>query len=598
MSLSSDIISEKSTSYNNLSTKRALWDKVEQLFHGQINDGISAKTKSRVFDPKLATLSLERSYRVMSQLPTGKVIGIGSNDLGDAKLKSLLMDKYVLKNANAQFDFLTKMRMVDLYSNIYGNFFTLTDWDVKTNGYMGPDVWLLNIRDVFPQVGAVSLEDSESIIIRTWRPLSFFEGLRKNKEYKNIDKIIVKLEELAGSKQNRDSNSLSKREENQYGNQQSTKNGGYYECLTRYEKDRWVDVCVDADTEFRDTKNPQDNGELPVDCKYSIPLLDDFMGFGDFERGASMQMMINSLWNLYGDGVKMSIFPPVAIDKNNIASPSSIQWNAAAKWLFRGNPSASVTPLSLTPQGIQTFNNVYQVATSSMLNMFGTTDTTVTSQTDPGMGKTPDAIKFQAARENTRDNADRFFMEQYLSKVMKKMVNLLNKKQNGKLEIRMFKEEIDLLAKEYPEIRDQYNEETGKLAVKKGKSSMLYDFEIVQGSTYAVDQKSQQENLQMLLELYQRSQTPQGNTLVNDLAVSGYNFNFGELFKRSVSMSGIQDWDKILTEKTEEEKDDTAINQNDQIFQQAVQQVMGGGMNNIPPTPPMAPEAQTMGGMQ
>jgi hypothetical protein len=50
-----------------------------------------------------------------------------------------------------------------MYSNIYGNMFSLIDWDVKPNGYVGPDVWMLNIRDVFPQVGAVSLEDSDML---------------------------------------------------------------------------------------------------------------------------------------------------------------------------------------------------------------------------------------------------------------------------------------------------------------------------------------------------------------------------------------------------------------------------------------------------
>jgi len=111
---------------------------------------------------------------------------------------------------------------------------------------------------------------------------------------------------------------------------------------------------------------------------------------------------------------------------------------------------------------------------------------------------------------------------------------------------------------------------------------MLYDYEIVSGSTYAVDQKSQQENLSMLLDMYNKSQTPQGNMLVSDLDRSGYKFEFGELFKRVISMGGIQDCDKILVEKTEEEKDQSVIDENNQIFQQAVQQAMGG-INTVPP---------------
>ena len=45
-----------------------------------------------------------------------------------------------------------------------------------------------------------------------------------------------------------------------------------------------MDFCVDADLEFRDIKNPHDNGELPVVCKYSIPLIDDFMGMGELSE--------------------------------------------------------------------------------------------------------------------------------------------------------------------------------------------------------------------------------------------------------------------------------------------------------------------------
>lgn len=588
--LASEIISEQDVSFRNLSTKRALWDETEQLFHGQLRDAISSGAKSKVFDHKLSTLILERSYRVMAQLQTGKVIGIGKNDIGDAKLKNLLLEKYVIPNANAQFDFLTKMRMMDMYSNIYGNFFSLTDHDVKPNGYVGPDVYLLNIRDVFPQTGPISLEDSDKIIIRTWRPLTYFEGLSKQDGFKNIPKIIAKLKDKAGSKQTRDSDSKSKREEVEYPDNSEAKDG-FFEILTRYERDRWVDVCVDADLEFRDKPNPHDNGELPIDCKYSIPLLDDFMGIGDMERGAPMQKTTNAVWNLYLDAVKMSIFPPVLLNKDNIASASSIQWKAAAKWLGRNNINNFAQPMNLTPRGIDSFNNVYQVATSSILNLFGTTNTAVTAQTDPGMGKTPQALKYQQARENTRDNADRFFMEQYLTKISKKMVNLLNKKQSGDIAIRMFSEEIDLIAKDYPEVKEMYDDKTGELSVKKGSENLLYDYEIVSGSTFALDQQAQQENIQMMLNLYQQSQTPQGNKLVDDLRAGGYDFNFGELFKRLISKGGIEDWDKILTELSEDEKADMVLQKDAQKFQQILQQA-AGGLGQVPPQPNEQPNDQ------
>ncbi|NCN25999.1 hypothetical protein GW915_00335 [bacterium] len=599
--ITNEIKSRFQASFDSLKEKRPVWDSAEELFHGQLNDAVSSKTKSQVFDHRLSTLIIERAYRVMAQLPVGKVRGISKNDLGDAKLKNLILDKYIIPNANAQFDFLTKLRLVDMYSNIYGSFYSLVDWDVKPNGYIGPDIWLLNIRDVFPQVGAVSVEDSEFVIVRTWQPISYFENLKKQDGFKNISQIVEKLKKKAGSKEGRDSANKSKRGETQYPESPEVPGKGFYEVLTQFERDRWVDYCVDADIEFRDGKNPHDNGELPISCKYSMPLLDDVMGMGDMERGDSMQRVINAVWNLYLDGVKMSIFPPALINKDNIAAMSSIKWGAAEKWLVRGQIDDAVKTIQLSPQGISTFNNTQQTANASLLNLFGTSDTTVTQATDAGYGKTPQALQMQQARENTRDLADRFYMERYLASTMKKMVNLISKKQSSAITVRMFKEEIEEIARSYPEVADMYDEEKGKLSINKGGGSNLYDYEIVSGSTAAMDSKAQQENLSSLITLYIKSQTPNGNTLVADLDREGYTLKFGELFKKVVASSGIQDWDKILVEKTEEEKDQTILQNDAQVFQNVLAQMQQGqNMNATPPQPDMGGQMPqpNMGGMQ
>ena len=603
MDITDEILTRKEQAEDYLSTKYDTWDVYEQLFHNDTADAISGKTKSRVSDPKLSTLVLERSYRVMAQLPTGKIKAISKNDLGAAQLMNLIVDKYVNVNANAQFDFLTKLRMVDMYSNIYGNFFALIDWDVKKNGYVGPDMWLLNIRDVFPQVGAVSLEDSDYVIVRSWQPMSFFENLGKRQGYKNIDKIITSLKDLSGSKHAREQSEKSTREAQMYGgNTDPAKGAGYFEVLSQYEGDRWVDYVVDADEVFRDTDNPHDNGELPIVCKYSIPLIDDFMGMGDFERGASLQNVVNSVWNLYLDAVKMSIFPPVILNKDNMSVPSSFQYIAAAKWLSRGQIQNTAMPIQLTPRGIETFNNTYNIANGSLLNLFGTTDTSVTQEVEAGFGKTPQALKMQSQRENTRDNADRFFMEQFVKNVYKKMVNLVSKKQASAVTLRMFNEEVEELMRGYPEIKEMFDEKTGKLTISKSKvGNTLYDYEIVSGSTYALDQKSQQDNMLQLFQMF-TANPQQGQMLMQTLDAEGYQMKIGELVKRMIASSGIQDWDKILIEKTQEEKIDTNLMQTRQQFEMAAQQIMGGSMNQVPPTPgqgqPMPPQGMPpQGGM-
>lgn len=585
--------------------KRKLWTEYEDLLHGQLSDSISnsSKVKSQIVDPKLATFVMDRSARVMAQLPTGKVRAISKNDEGSSRLMNLILDKYVIPNANAQFDFLTKCRMVDLYSNIYGNFFVMTDWDVRKNGYVGPDFWMIPIRDVFPQVGAMSVDDSDRIVIRTWRNLSFFEGLNKKGGYQNLDSIIETLKKQSGSKHSRSSEEMSSREIHATPQgSEPAKGSGFFEVLSMYEGDRWVDYVKDADKVLRDRENPNKDGELPVANKYSIPLIDDQFAMGDFERGKPMQYTLNSLWNLYMDGVKVSIFPPVLINKDNVADSSSIKWTAAAKWMMKNNLGNSAQALNLSPQGTNTFNNVYQTVTASLLNMMGTSDTAVSQNVDPGFGKTPQALQMQAQRENARDNVDRFYMEQFLTKVNRKFANMVSKRMEKSVKIRLFEDEIKELERSYPEIKEMYDEKSGKVSIGKDKTgSCLYDYEIVSGSTYAVDQKQQQQNLlQLLNTVMQTLQLGQQGELVSPILTAlekeGKELKVGELFSRVVANSGIQDWDKIIVERTDEEQSDSVLGGHQQQLEQAIQSIMGN-VNGVPPQPQGMPQ-DPMAGQQ
>lgn len=554
-----------------LADKRVLWQEYEKIFNNSLGDELSDTAKSRVFDPKMPTFVIERSARVMSQLPSGKIKPISRNDQALSILMNLILEKYVLRNANAQFDFLTKLRLMDMYSNIYGNFFGLVDWDVKRNGYIGPDLWLIPIRDVFPQVGAISVEESDYFIIRTWRSLEYFRSLKDKKNYQNIDLTVQILEKKAADKDQKDSDDASHREDDAYPDAQSSKKDGFYEMYTMFEKDRWVDFVPAADTIIRDIKNPHETNEIPIVNKYSIPLIDDFMGMGDFERGKSMQYALNSLWNLYLDAIKMSIFPPVMLAKNGIV-PSTIKWSPAAKWLMTKMGSAQV--LNLTPQGIQSFNNTKQSIDASLLNIFGTSTTQVTADTDPGFGKTPQALKMQAQREDARDNWDRYYMEKTLENIMRKFVDLVSHKQTGAIKVRLFDEEIKSLTSKYPDLKEMYDEDKGQLIIdKKRIGNTIFDYEIVSGSTYAVDQQKQLQSLVQLLGVLPQYE----QQLVNE----GKKVNYGEFISRIMSNSGIQDWDKIVEEVGEDEQGDQVLDKDRAAFDQILQQ-MAGGVGQVP----------------
>lgn len=593
---------------DSLVNKREMWKEHENLFLGNLDDKISDSTKSKVFDHKISTYIIESEARVMAQVPVGKVKAISKNDMGASALMNLILDKYVVPNANAQLPFLVKLRMLHRMSKIYGNAFYMVDWDVKQNGYVGPDMWLISPWDIFPQVGATSLEDSEYIIVRSWKPLSFFEKLRKADGYKNLDTVITKLKQSTGDKQSRDSDSKTQREEDMETGVSGTKGDGFYEVLSMYERDRWVDVVPAAEYTFiRDGKNRGIEGELPVGNKWAIPMFEDFMGMGDVERGKSMQYVMNSAWNLALDSAKMSIFPPVIFNKD-IIIPSSIKRVAGANWIARGNPQLAAQAIQLSPQGIQTFQSIYQSANAALLNQFGTTDTTVSSNIDNSFGKTPQALKQQAARENSRDAWDKFYIEIAINQIMKKMVNLVSQKQSSAISVRLFGEEIKTLFKKYPELQSQYDPKTGDLKINKSQTgSVLYDYEMVSGSSFAVDKQAQQENIlaliNLLLQNAQMGQQGITSPFLELLKVEGTSIKFSKLLTSLVS-ENINNWDEIVdsqdSEKTPAEEDDAVMEQHKQQFMDLVAKIDEGDISQIPPTQGVSqdmPQQMPQGGM-
>lgn len=582
-----------------------MWDEFENIFYGILQDRVSNTTNSRVFDHKVSTMILESEARVMSSTGTGKVKGISKNDVGGSLLMNLILDKYIVPNANSQFPLLVKHRLMHRASKIYGNSFAMVDWVVRKNGYVGPDLFLLNIRDVFPQVGAVSIDDSDHIIVRTYRPLSFFEGLKKQNGYRNIDKIVTALKKTGGNKNNRDDDQVSRREAQNDPYSSVGRKDGYYEILMQFERDRWSYAVPQADFEIlRDGENPNDDGELPIVNKYGIPLQDDFMALGDSERARSMQYAVNSSWNLALDSAKMSLHPISIINKDAVVK-SSIRRQAGANWLVRGNINNVARSLELSPQGLQTHSAIYNLANASLLNMFGTTDTSVSTSTDASFGKTPEALKQQAARENARDAWDKFYVDMYITQVNKKFVNMMSKKQSSSVEIRMFEPEIQKLSAQYPEIAEMYDEKSGKLKINKSRTgSVLYDYEQMPGSTFATDQQLQLENLQGMFAYLSSPQT--GPYVEERLKQEGTTINFTKLLTDIVSKN-IDTWDEIVVTKDTEspgaQADEEALMNDQEQFMGMVEQVMGGGQQQMgqqegfPPQqiPPQGPQPLEQG---
>jgi hypothetical protein len=584
------IFGDMQSSDKYVSTKRTSWAEKEDIFFSKNPDEITDdETKSHINDPRLATYALERAGRVCNQLPTGKPFALTKANRGKNKLMTLALNKYIYPNAKSQFPLITKFKMLDMYSYVYGSMFGLVDWVVdRKRNYIGPDMYLLQIRDVFPQVGAVSLEDSDYINVSTLRTKKWLKQ-RDPETWKNIEKVLRKLN--GKSRSQMDAERISTRYSDFYNSDQTSSEDAPIEIVTRYERDRWVTFVPDAHEIIRVIENPHQNGELPVISKHCFPLLDDFFGLGDIERGATLQLALNSLVNLYFDGVKMQLFPPLQINTDEVIA-SSIRMRPGQK-MYVDRPNVSVQPMALSNQSLQTFQSSYNFLLAALENTNGTSSTTVTQGADITQGKTPQALRMQSARENTRDMMDRYQMEVTVQDVIEKFINLQANKMEAPLVLSMFEEEVREIAKDFPDVVDLFEDGTaGKVTISKDNLKAKYRFEVDSGSMLRKDDEMELENLNTMVSSALNGATINPQTgqvtspLIELLKQSGKRLDVGELYKQWVIKAAVNDWDKIIVE--EDNQSELAGNQGvglDQIdnelaqFEQQLGSEEQGGMN-------------------
>jgi hypothetical protein len=527
------------------------WTEREALLLGVNQDKISSEVKSQVNTQDLQNLVLDGASRVMAQIPTGKVQAFTQDDAGKNVLMNLVLDKHVLENIHsAMWPWLIKFRVWDMYSRIYGAMPMLATWRVDKN-YVGPDGYLLNPRSFRPQAGKVTIQECDYVFVDSWVSIAWL-GQRNKEIWQNIPELIKEAKDKMNSKASASNEDLTYTEQLQRDGF-SGESGKYGQVLlrTQYEKDRWITYAPEHDIIIRNIKNQNGDDEIPVVMKQCFPLMDRIYGLGEFERGKTLAYAINSLVNLYMDGVKMSIFPPLILNQNGIVA-SSIKYQPGAKWLEK--QANAIRQLQLSPQGMQTFQSTYGFLKAALLNMGATTDTSVSKDTDPGFGKTPSALQMQGAREGARDNWDRHMMETAISELFNRFVNMFPRSQEKPIKLDIFKKEIEKIQNLYPNenIVEVFNSgEAGRATIgtdtfKENGDPINFRFYIDPGTTMKKDDAIENQTIGNLMALVLKNPM-----IIQALEMKGQTVDIGEMFKRYLITSGTQDWDKIIIQKTE-----------------------------------------------
>jgi hypothetical protein len=453
------------------------FDAFEAMDMAKTYDAVSKQTNSGLTDSMTATIYLERAARVAGQLPDGEVQAFGKRDNGKALFMDLLRQKWIYPNANAQRSFKTKMFMWQYGSSEYGYMPMYYDLNVSPSGYFGPDCWLWNPRNFIPQNGFTSVADMDYVHALAYKSKTFFEeildeesGDSKNDALSgwNFEAIRDVIEQIKQKTRDTDPQRDTLRAR--------SKNKGKIRqvCVaTRYEagkKGRWITFLPEFNYKvIRNIKNPHKNGRIPFVIKPCIPKFDSFYNIGDFQRSMPMQFANDGLDNFYFQGIKVNLFPPTVVNAATIIR-HTVSQDPGSVWEVNGNVN-DVKRLETSTAGLATYQNAKGMAKGAIQSIAGTTDTRANADnaSDPGFGKTPEALRKISEREATRDGQDRDFLEEAMTELIDGMLSLIP--------IIAEKIPVDLFAKEVEDILNAGHTDLAEI-LKKAKKDGFVKFRV------------------------------------------------------------------------------------------------------------------------
>jgi predicted nucleic acid-binding protein len=525
------------------------FDAYEAMLISKVYDSVSKKTNNAITDGESATLAIERAARVVGQLPSGQMKAAGKKDDGKAALMDIVVQKWIYPNANAQHPFLEKIRLWQLYSSVYGFMPMFYDWNVTATGYIGPDCWLWNPRNFIPQAGRTNVDDMDYAHAIAYVGVKFLEDLLDEPESGGWDteelKEVIRIAKEQSRMKDTSRDSLIDRIRTSSSVRQIA-------MVTRFESGKdgeWVTFFPDQGyREVRRLKNPHNSGRIPFIVKYCLPLMDNFYGLGDFQRNKPLQFAMDGLTNFYFQGLKTNIMPPFVVNANGVIKHTIDKGPDAV--IMETIPN-SVRRLETSTAGLSTYQAAMTQLKGALMSQSGTTDTTLNqgNTNDPMFGRTPQALKMNQARESTRDNQDRFYLESAVQQLIECMVALIPEVGTTAMPIDLFSDDIAVIQEAgYDDVMKMVklsnSKTSGRLTINpKEMKGLRYRFHLDPGSTARQDKS---EIIQNILDfLGELSKFPNA---LEQMMQNGKMPDFEYIFGVLGSLSGIPGVEHFFTQ--------------------------------------------------
>ncbi len=530
------------------------FDAYESMLLSQVFDSVSGSVDgSKITDSYAMTLAKERADRVIAKTPDGETKSAGKADIGKAAFMDILRQKWIYPNANAQRPFQEKLNLWQLYSSVYGYMPMFYDWNVSSTGYIGPDCWLWNPRNLVPQQGRVSIEDMDYVTALTWmgkkqlQDILDDEGEVSDGWDRDALQLLIDIADDATTDPDAERDSYVVRNRTP----QSSKRGV---CLaTRYEAGEdgeWITFAPDNSCiEVRRIKNPHKNGRIPFVIKYSQPLFDSFYGLGDFQRAKPLQFARDGIRNFYFQAVKMNLVPPIVANANGVMK-HTLDYRAGGVML-ETIPN-SIRRLETSTAGLATYQAVQSDLTGSLLSLYGTQNASIpgADALNPSQGKTPGAIDMYSEKEATRDGSERRHLETAIEQLTDGFFSLVVNIGTEEIPVELFQDDIkDIVSAGMEDVLGLFNGKfapdttmtAGTLTVKPEElKGVEYRFSIAPDSTMKMSKENQLQQLERMMNNIAKFQ----NQFKDDPRIE---VNWGAIMKQYDELMDIKGADEFVT---------------------------------------------------
>lgn len=561
------------------------FDAWEAMLLGQVYDSVSKSIDgSKITDSYAMTLAKERADRVVAKLPEGQTLPIGKADLGKAAFMDIIRQKWIYPNANAQHPFLEKLNMWQLYSSVYGYMPMFYDWNVSSTGYVGPDCWLWNPRNLIPQQGRTSIADMDYVTALTWVSKKYLQDMLDDMTEKddgdenktqggwNAEAIRALLEGDENASQDTERDTETER----IRIAQGTKKGI---CLaTRYEAGEdgeWVTFAPDNGCiEVRRLKNPHKNGRIPFVIKYCQPTYDSFYGLGDFQRAKPLQYARDGLTNFYFKGIKMNLIPPIIVNANGVLK-HTIDYREGS--VMQETIPNSIRRLETSTAGLATYQGAQSNLTGSLLSQFGSQNASMpgAETLNPSQGKTPAAVNMYSEKEATRDGSDRRHLQTAIEQLTDGFFSLIVNIGTESIPVELFANDIAEIAKTHEDVKTMFEESVttdstpnaANLVIKPDTlKGVEYRFNMKGDSTTKTNKDAQRESLENFIGVIGKFQ----NLFKEDPRIQ---VNWGAIMKAEQALSDIEGLQDFVTVSDGPSPQEAAMMQENQQLQQTIQEM-------------------------